>query len=111
MNPEVAANFSGGGFSNYFSRPDYQNTAVPAYINRIGGKYYGLYKYVVYTWKPSWSLRVSSPSGRGYPDISAQARNYQIVVNKTVRPVDGTSCSAPVRFTTVIPRPTPLTQR
>ena len=111
MNPEVAAYFSGGGFSNYFSRPDYQNTAVPTYLNRIGGKYYGLYKYVAYTWEISWSSRVPSPSGRGYPDISAQARNYQIVVNKTVLAVDGTSCSAPVHFTTIIPRSSPLTQR
>ena len=51
MNPEVAANFSGGGFSNYFSRPDFQNTVVPTYLNRIGGKYYGLYKYVIYMWE------------------------------------------------------------
>jgi len=79
VNPEVAANLSGGGFSNYFSRPDYQDTAVSAYLSSIGGMYSGLY----------------NPSGRGYPDISAQARNYQIVVNETVMAVDGTSCSAP----------------
>ena len=44
MNPEVAAGFSGGGFSNYFPRPDYQNTAVSAYLRQIGGMYSGLYK-------------------------------------------------------------------
>ena len=104
MNPEVVANLSGGGFSNYFSRPDYQDTAVSAYLNGIGGMYSGLYKYVAYTLEISWSSRVPSSSGRGYPDISAQARNYQIVVNKTVRAVDGTSCSAPVRSTTMTPQ-------
>jgi len=44
VNPEVAADLSGGGFSNYFSRPDYQDTAVSAYLRRIGGMYSGLYK-------------------------------------------------------------------
>ena len=44
MNPEVAADLSGGGFSNYFSRPDYQDTAVSAYLRRIGGMYSGQYK-------------------------------------------------------------------
>jgi hypothetical protein len=39
-----------------------------------------------------------SPTGRGYPDISAQGMNFQIVVNKVVMSVAGTSCSAPVRF-------------
>jgi tripeptidyl-peptidase-1 len=31
-NPEMAISFSGGGFSNYFSRPLYQDIAVPSYI-------------------------------------------------------------------------------
>ena len=110
MNPEVAAALSGGGFSNYFSRPDYQNSAVLAYLSSIGGMYSGLYKYVAYTLEISWGSRVLSASGRGYPDISAQARNYQIVVNGTVRAVDGTSCSAPVRSITMVPRSSSLTQ-
>ena len=51
--PEVAANFSevkfsGGGFSNYFPRPDYQNLnkVVPAFLKRVRKKYKGLYKCV-----------------------------------------------------------------
>jgi tripeptidyl-peptidase I len=30
--PEVAVDFSGGGFSNYFSRPSYQDAAVEAFF-------------------------------------------------------------------------------
>jgi hypothetical protein len=39
-----------------------------------------------------------STTGRGYPDISAQALNFQIVLDGTVVGVNGTSCSTPVRF-------------
>lgn len=41
-----------------------------------------------------------STAGRGYPDISAQAMNYQIVLAGNVRAVDGTSAACPVRFPT-----------
>jgi len=79
VNPEVAVSFSGGGFSNYFSRPGYQNGAVSAYLGKIGDKNSGLY----------------NVSGRGYPDISAQALNFQVVIKGVVENVAGTSCSAP----------------
>jgi len=36
-----------------------------------------------------------STTGRGYPDISAQAVNFQIVFAGEVKSVYGTSCSAP----------------
>ena len=48
VNPEVAANFSGGGFSNYFSRPSYQNGAVSSYLQGIGGLNNGLFKCVLF---------------------------------------------------------------
>ncbi|KAI0277733.1 subtilisin-like protein [Russula brevipes] len=79
VNPEVAVSFSGGGFSNYFSRPGYQDGAVSAYLGKIGNKNSGLY----------------NVSGRGYPDISAQALNFQVVIKGVVENVAGTSCSAP----------------
>ncbi|KAN0113839.1 serine protease [Russula decolorans] len=34
VNPEVAANFSGGGFSNYFARPSYQNTVLSLHTSK-----------------------------------------------------------------------------
>jgi tripeptidyl-peptidase-1 len=46
VNPEVAASFSGGGFSNYFTRPSYQDAAVSTYLNNIGDTYSNLYKCV-----------------------------------------------------------------
>jgi len=79
VNPEVAASLSGGGFSNYFPRPSYQDGAVSSYLQSIGSQYSGLF----------------NTTGRGYPDISAQALNFQIVLDGTVVGVNGTSCSTP----------------
>jgi len=44
VNPEVATNFSGGGFSNYFDAPSYQSTATAAFLETLGNQYSGLYK-------------------------------------------------------------------
>ncbi len=38
-----------------------------------------------------------SPTGRAYPDIAAQASNFQVVVGGKVVTVEGTSASSPVR--------------
>ncbi|KAH9073449.1 subtilisin-like protein [Lactarius deliciosus] len=43
-NPEVAAELSGGGFSNDFPRPEYQQVVVPPYLEQLGRKHDGLYK-------------------------------------------------------------------
>ncbi|KAH8997664.1 subtilisin-like protein [Lactarius hatsudake] len=60
--PEIAAIFSGGGFSNHFERPPYQEQAVPTFLEDLGGRYWGKY----------------NVSGRGIPDIAAQSLNFQI---------------------------------
>jgi len=44
IKPETAINFTGGGFSNYFPRPRYQNKDVTTYIKNLNGTYDGLYK-------------------------------------------------------------------
>ena len=41
---------------------------------------------------------VLSTTGRGYPDISAQGLNYQIVLEGEVVGINGTSCATLVRF-------------
>ncbi|KAL5530094.1 hypothetical protein ACEPAF_6351 [Sanghuangporus sanghuang] len=42
--PEVAVDFSGGGFSNFFARPAYQDTVVQAYLDALPkGTYAGLF--------------------------------------------------------------------
>ncbi|KAF8264646.1 peptidase S8/S53 domain-containing protein [Lactarius quietus] len=79
MAPEAGTSLSGGGFSFYFPRPDYQDDAVPPFIKSIGTQHKGLY----------------DPAGRGIPDISAHARGYQVVEKGELMVADGTSCAAP----------------
>lgn len=70
---------SGGGFSNYFPRPSYQDSVVPAYIASLKGEFAGLY----------------NESGRGFPDIAAQGYRFITIYNESILPLDGTSCAAP----------------
>ncbi|KAI0048738.1 subtilisin-like protein [Auriscalpium vulgare] len=79
VNPEVAASLSSGGFSNYFPRPSYQDAQVTSFIKSIGTSFSGLY----------------NTTGRGFPDISAQAENFQIVLSGRTESIDGTSCASP----------------
>ncbi|KAJ7938175.1 family S53 protease-like protein [Mycena leptocephala] len=50
--PEVAINFTGGGFSNFFPAPDYQTAAIAGFLET---------------------------SGRGYPDVALQGWNFEVV--------------------------------
>ncbi|KZT01406.1 tripeptidyl peptidase A [Laetiporus sulphureus 93-53] len=78
--PEVAAFFSGGGFSNYFARPAWQDEAVTKYLDGLpAGVYEGLY----------------NPDGRAFPDVSAQSENFEIFWEEASVLVAGTSCSSP----------------
>jgi tripeptidyl-peptidase-1 len=83
--PEVAAwhaanKFaSGGGYSNYFPRPDYQAKAVSAYTAKLGDTFKNMY----------------NQSGRAYPDIAAQGQSYVVVWNGRNIQLDGTSASTP----------------
>ena len=70
---------SGGGFSNYFPRPSYQDGVVPAYIAGLKDEFKGLY----------------NKSGRGYPDIAAQGYKFITIYNGSIVPLDGTSCASP----------------
>ncbi|KAF8260927.1 subtilisin-like protein [Lactarius quietus] len=77
---EVAARFSGGGFSSYFPRPDYQDAAVKTFMETDGTQIHSGYY---------------NPHGRGIPDISAQAVNYYIIYKNRPRLASSTSCAAP----------------
>ncbi|KAF8260339.1 subtilisin-like protein [Lactarius quietus] len=77
--PEVAAEISGGGFSNYFERPLYQKKAVLDFLQELGGQYAGMY----------------NPGGRGIPDISAQSLNYYYIKRNTLSKAGGTSSATP----------------
>ncbi|KAL8278991.1 hypothetical protein RQP46_008660 [Phenoliferia psychrophenolica] len=72
---------SGGGLSNIFSLPSYQATAVKGYLSKFAPIDAG------------WN---SSGNARGYPDISANGENYDVIVDGQSTPEDGTSASAPV---------------
>ncbi|OBZ67228.1 Tripeptidyl-peptidase sed3 [Grifola frondosa] len=85
INPETAAPFSSGGFSNYFGTPSYQSDAVSAYLSALGTTNAGLF----------------NQSGRAFPDVSAQGVDFEIVVDGGLLEVDGTSCSSPT-FAAVI---------
>ncbi|KAH9031600.1 peptidase S8/S53 domain-containing protein [Lactarius deliciosus] len=78
--PEVGASLSGGGFSEYFVRPGYQQQAVSAFLDNLGQRYSGLY----------------NPSGRGIPDISAQAMTIPFFYRGQETIGRGTSCSTPI---------------
>lgn len=83
---ETAANtkiFSGGGFSNIFTLPSYQSSAMDFYLKN---------------YKPPYGSDRYNNSGnaRGYPDMSANGVNYLVQVNGIQKMVYGTSASAPV---------------
>lgn len=44
---ETTIGFSGGGFSNTFARPAYQDTAVSRYLQILGNTNAGLFKYIL----------------------------------------------------------------
>lgn len=79
---EHAVAFSGGGFSNYFLRPSYQDSSVTDFLSlaSTGTAHAGLY----------------NREGRGYPDISAQARSFVVNVKGQNGLISGTSASTPV---------------
>ncbi|KAG4218289.1 hypothetical protein PC116_g33231, partial [Phytophthora cactorum] len=79
VEPERAVSFSSGGFSDIFPRPSYQKAAVDTYLGTIGATFEGLY----------------NPSGRGFPDVAAQGRNFNVISQGQLIKVGGTSASAP----------------
>lgn len=60
----IAGFYSGAGFSNYFPTPSYQAADVKAYEKALGRTSKGLY----------------NPSGRAYPDISAQGSKQHVIL-------------------------------
>ncbi|KAI9442667.1 subtilisin-like protein [Lactarius indigo] len=66
---EVAAVISGGGFSNHFERPEYQDQAVGEFLRDLGNRYQGSY----------------NATSRAIPDISAQALRFPIVVGGALK--------------------------
>ncbi|KAI1365875.1 peptidase S8/S53 domain-containing protein [Xylaria arbuscula] len=76
---ETATYFSSGGFSDYWSRPIWQEIAVRKYLSKIGDKFAPYY----------------NNKGRGFPDVSAQGYGYRVYDKGSLKGYQGTSCSAP----------------
>ena len=74
------ASFSGGGFSQYFSRPAWQDKAVEGYVTALNGKLDGYY----------------NASMRALPDISTIGTRFLTLFASQVTPLDGTSASTPL---------------
>ncbi|KAJ7784141.1 subtilisin-like protein [Mycena metata] len=78
--PEQAASFSGGGFSDWFARPAYQDSAVNAFLGALpNGTYAGLF----------------NASGRATPDVATQSEFFRVFAGGVARQVQGTSAAAP----------------
>ncbi|KAJ6467885.1 family S53 protease-like protein [Mycena sanguinolenta] len=77
--PEKAINFTGGGFSNVFPTPDYQTAAVSGFLRTIPSDFPGTF----------------NKTGRGYPDVSTQGWNFEMVAEGEVILEGGTSASSP----------------
>jgi tripeptidyl-peptidase-1 len=73
--PEQAVELSGGGFSDYFSRPAYQEEAVGSYVRGIP--------------PGQWSA-LFNRNGRGIPDVAAQGALYAIIMDGRLVPISGT---------------------
>ncbi|KAI0675267.1 subtilisin-like protein [Trametes maxima] len=73
---------SGGGFSNVFSRPCFQERAVQNYLKQHTPSQYGPH--------------VFNRTGRAYPDIAANGANIVTVGSGEIQLSGGTSASAPI---------------
>jgi tripeptidyl-peptidase-1 len=76
--PEVAVNFTGGGF-NYFAQPSSQSKIVPGYLKTLPSSFAGKFNH----------------SGRGYPDVVVQGWNFEVIIGGEFGLVGGTSASSP----------------
>lgn len=78
--PPPAADFSTGGFSQYFARPPWQDDAVDGYVRELAGHLAGYY-----------DARM-----RAIPNISAVGTQFMTIVAGQPVMLDGTSASTPV---------------
>ncbi|KAJ7830275.1 subtilisin-like protein [Mycena leptocephala] len=85
FNPEVATNFTGGGFSNLFPRPWYQTQAVDSFLKTIPPDFAGTF----------------NKSGRGYPDVAVQGSDLELAIGNITVAGGGTSISSPI-FASII---------
>ena len=72
---------SGGGFSDVYARPTYQNTAVSAYLSKS------------ITFPPSSYYKSGN---RATPDVSIYASSFPVIIAGALNFIGGTSLSSPL---------------
>ncbi len=92
---------SGGGFSNIYKRPDWQDKAVEQYFATAKPTY----KYYESVDNSSFAANggIYNRIGRGYPDVSAIGDRIAIFNKRLPTLIGGTSASAPV-FASILTR-------
>lgn len=78
----VGDSISSGGFSNYYSRPDWQASAVANYLSKNTSLL-----------PPASFYNATS---RAAPDVAAFSEDVIIVINSSDVPIGGTSCACPM---------------
>ena len=68
---------TGGGFSTQFPQPEWQASAVNAFLQQ------------------TTAAAVYNPAGRGFPDVSFVGVNYPTYIGGNLYSMYGTSASAP----------------
>ena len=85
---------TGGGFSNYFPAPSYQNAALDMYFSNYNPGY-ATYNYTGYS-SIGANGGIYNRAGRGFPDVSANGNNFLLFVANEVSFSGGTSMSTPI---------------
>lgn len=85
--PEVAWDAGSGGFSNYFSRPWYQESAVRKYLDHH-----------ITSETKEYYTQYTNFAGRGFPDVAAHSLhpNYEVIRKGQRGTSGGTSAASPV---------------
>lgn len=94
---------SGGGFSQIFGTPSYQQQAVTAYFNHVESSlpFSGYDNFVINGNYSSVTSGVYHRRGRGYPDVAAVGDRQVVFTGGQWQLIGGTSLSSPV-FASVI---------
>ncbi|OQN98904.1 hypothetical protein B0A48_15250 [Cryoendolithus antarcticus] len=89
--PYRSAYSSGGGFSNIFTTPDYQQSAVNTYFREHNPPYP-----YYYNGQYNNSVGLYNRNGRGIPDVAANGDNIAVYVAGRFGLSGGTSASSPI---------------
>lgn len=89
---------SGGGFSNVFPRPPWQDRHVEGYFSRVNMSHLGYVnpageRYSDGRAEPG---KLFNRAGRGYPDVAAVGENFRVVYRGYPNRMHGTSVAVPI---------------